>query len=161
MKNLLILIIVLAIIAIGGFIAYQQFGQSIITEEFVGAEPINLSETTEDVPIVNGVPDFSEAGPVADAVQRENPISISYTDSGFVPNEIKVRSGAVVTFVNNSSRAMWVASAIHPYHQDLPGFDQLQSVGRQGSYSFTFIKAGNWKYHNHVNPGDGGIVIVE
>ena len=161
MKTYLILIIVLAIVIIGSFILYQQFGQSMATEEFAGVEPIEPGEIAEEAPVVDGVSDFSEVGPVADAVQREKPITVSYTDTGFVPSEIKVRSGAVVTFINKSLRPMWVASAVHPTHGELPEFDQLQSVGQQGSYSFTFIKTGSWKYHNHLEPGDRGMVIVE
>ena len=161
MKNYLILLVVLVVIAVGGFIAYQQFGQPVIDEEFVGVELIKPVDIVEDVPIVDGVPDFSEVGPVADSVQREKPIIISYTDSGFVPGEIRVRSGAVVTFVNNSVRSMWVASDIHPTHRALPEFDQRQGVGQQGSYSFTFSKTGKWSYHNHLDSKHGGVVVVE
>lgn len=161
MKNYLILLIVLLIVVIGGFIAYKQFGQTVIIEEFVGTEPIEPNEVIENVPMVDGVPDFSEVGPVADAVQRERPITVSYTDSGFVPGEIRVRSGAVVTFINNSARSMWVASDVHPTHRDLPEFDQKQGVGQQGSYSFTFSKTGKWSYHNHLDSKYEGVVVVE
>lgn len=86
--------------------------------------------------------------------------SVSYTDTGFAPNTITVRLGTAVTFTNQSSKSMWVASAVHPTHQLLPGFDQLKSAEKGGSYTYTFDNVGSWKYHNHVNPTDTGTVVV-
>jgi hypothetical protein len=57
---------------------------------------------------------------------------------------------------------MWVASAVHPTHQLLPGFDQLASVAKGGTYEYSFAKVGTWKYHNHMKPTDfGGVVVTE
>jgi len=86
--------------------------------------------------------------------------AISYTDSGFSPKNITVKKGATVTFSNSSSKAMWVASDVHPTHQLLPGFDELKSVQNGGIYEYQFTKVGTWTFHNHVNPSDKGIVIV-
>ncbi len=85
---------------------------------------------------------------------------VAYTDSGFSPASVTVKVGTTVTFVNNSAKQMWVASAVHPTHQLLPGFDQLKSVGKDGTYEYTFEKVGTWKYHNHVGPSDTGSVVV-
>jgi plastocyanin len=87
-------------------------------------------------------------------------IVVTYTDSGYQPNEVTVKKGTKVTFLNDSTGSMWTASGVHPTHQLLPGFDQLKSVVKGGKYEYTFIKVGTWKYHNHVKPTDGGIVIV-
>lgn len=88
-------------------------------------------------------------------------IVVTYTANGFNPKTVTVKAGTTVVFMNDSSGAMWVASAVHPTHQLLPGFDQLKSVGRSGSYEYMFTKVGTWKYHNHVNPADTGTVIVQ
>lgn len=85
---------------------------------------------------------------------------VTYTDSGFAPATVQITQGDTVTFVNESTRGMWVASAVHPTHQLLPGFDQLKSVGMSGTYEYTFTNAGTWKYHNHVNPQDTASVVV-
>lgn len=85
---------------------------------------------------------------------------VTYTDSGFAPDPLTVKIGTTVTFVNESSRGMWVASAVHPTHQLLPGFDQLSSAVKGGTYEYMFVKVGTWKYHNHVNPTDTGSVVV-
>lgn len=86
--------------------------------------------------------------------------SVSYTDSGFTPATLTVKVGTAVTFTNDSTKSMWVASAVHPTHQVLPGFDELTSVAKGGTYTYTFAKVGTWKYHNHVGPSDVGAVVV-
>lgn len=87
--------------------------------------------------------------------------TVDYTDSGFSPKSITVKVGDTVTWTNKSGGSMWVASNPHPVHTDLSGFDELGSAGSGETYSYTFTKAGNWKYHNHVNAGDGGVVVVQ
>ena len=87
--------------------------------------------------------------------------TVSYTGSGFTPSTITVEAGTTVTFTNNSSKSMWVASSVHPSHKDLPGFDQLKGSGNGTSYSYTFEKLGQWSYHNHLSPGYKGTVIVK
>lgn len=85
---------------------------------------------------------------------------VTYTDNGYVPDVLTVKAGTTVSFVNQSAGGMWTASDMHPTHQLLPGFDELASVPKGGSYEYTFTKVGTWKYHNHVNATDGGTVIV-
>lgn len=85
---------------------------------------------------------------------------VTYTDTGFGPSSIVVAAGTIVTFVNESGKGMWVASDVHPTHLLLPEFDAKKSLGKGASYEFTFMKVGTWRYHNHVNPSDGGTVVV-
>lgn len=86
--------------------------------------------------------------------------TVTYSDTGFLPKSITVKKGTTVRFVSTATGGMWVASAVHPTHQVLPGFDQLKSVGNGGTYEYTFVKVGTWKYHNHVNAADTGTVVV-
>lgn len=86
--------------------------------------------------------------------------TVTYTDAGFTPKIVTVKKRTTATFVNQSRAGMWVASDVHPTHQLLPGLDQGKSVGRGGTYEYTFIKVGTWKYHNHVAPQDSGKVVV-
>lgn len=108
--------------------------------------------TTQQTPSANA--------PSQPAVMN-NTNTITYTDNGFSPQTITVKVGTPVTFVNQSSTGMWVASNPHPVHTDLPGFDEKQSVDSGGSYTYTFEKVGSWGFHNHRNPSDGGTVIVQ
>ncbi len=101
--------------------------------------------------------------------------TVTYTDGGFSPSRITIVQSGTVTFVNQSGGQMWVASSPHPAHtgysnttrsQHCPdtagaAFDECTAVGAGQSYSFTFQKAGTWGYHNHVNAGDFGTVVVQ
>lgn len=99
-----------------------------------------------------------EEAPVSNTVQGN---TVTYTNNGFAPAELAVKSGTTVTFVNQSDAKMWVASANHPSHLLYPEFDEKVSVAKGGSYSFTFTKVGTHPYHNHVLLGKYGKIIVE
>lgn len=99
-------------------------------------------------------------------------VTVTYTDSGFSPQSIEVAKGSTVNFVNKSSVPIWVASDPHPEHTDYPEFDTPRVIGRLPEmgedFSFTFNKAGTWKYHSHTASGDGtdvgihpGVIIVK
>ncbi len=94
------------------------------------------------------------------SMEKGGAVTVSYSAEGFVPKSITVKQGSSVTWTNKGSAGMWVASALHPTHQLLPGFDQLKSVAGGGTYTYTFSKVGTWKYHNHVQAGDTGTVVV-
>jgi plastocyanin len=87
--------------------------------------------------------------------------TIRYTDQGFTPERLVVEEGTTVTFVNESSGRMWVASAMHPTHEILPAFDQLTAVATGADYEFTFDQAGTWNFHNHVAANHTGTVVVQ
>lgn len=87
--------------------------------------------------------------------------TVTFTDSGFQPEALQVTTGTTVTFENNSSRDMWVASDPHPSHTDLPDFDTLRGYAPGEAYSYTFDEPGEWGYHDHLRSFDAGIVIVE
>ena len=87
--------------------------------------------------------------------------NVAYTDNGFSADSVIIKKGGTVTFVNKSSRDMWVASNPHPIHTDYPAFDEKASVPNGGSWTFTFDQVGSWEYHNHKNPSDMGTVVVQ
>lgn len=110
------------------------------------------------VAIIAGALYLRKSGSNDPAVQGKT--EVAYTDSGFSPKEMNISAGETVTWINKSTKKMWVASAPHPAHTDYPEFDAKKGVDPGGSYSFTFEKPGNWKYHNHTNPTDFGSVNV-
>ncbi|MDP2655009.1 MAG: hypothetical protein Q8P17_00375 [bacterium] len=121
--------------------------------------------------VTNQVPAVGSTTPEMIVENLIPDVTVTYTDQGFSPKSITIPLGTKVIFVNQSTKNMWVASAKHPDHTVYSGtslsqhcpdttnssFDQC-SVGT--SYTFTFSKAGTWKYHNHVNPSDYGTIIV-
>jgi plastocyanin len=88
----------------------------------------------------------------------------------FVPETITIVQGGTVQFENMSAKPMWIGSNNHPYHDRYPvksatdclgsSFDQCKSVGKGGTWSYTFSELGEWRYHNHARSIDEGKVIV-
>lgn len=79
---------------------------------------------------------------------------------GFVPDRLEIGVGETVVFVNASGADFWPASNIHPTHEILPEFDSLEPVPSGQVWEFVFDEAGQWQYHDHLNPSEGGVVIV-
>ena len=122
------------------------------------------SSTPEATPPVTTPSPQDAVGPVN---EEELPVtfaieegSIVMNENGFSPATITVPKGTLVVFSNKGSRPHWPASAVHPTHELLPGFDALRGIAPGESYSFTFTKAGTWKYHDHLNPSRTGSVTV-
>jgi len=96
---------------------------------------------------------------------------VEYTNNGFIPNEIEIARGESVKFVNNSTKDMWVGSAMHPTHSVYPEktaddclgstFDQCERGAPDTSWEFTFNSVGEHGYHNHVRSSHWGKVIVQ
>jgi plastocyanin len=84
--------------------------------------------------------------------------TILYSDTGFSPMVITVKSGTSVIFTNSSKKSLWTRS--DPAKGGVTGLDQLKGVANGGTYTYTFTKVGTWKYYNHLAPTDVGTVIV-
>lgn len=127
---------------------------------------------TDDQAAATTTPDMTK--PAESAAPA--PITVTYTDQGFSPKSVSIAQGQTVTWVNNTSHNMWVASAKHPEHTGYDGtnreahcaasytgakpFDECAQAAPGASYSFTFTKAGTWPYHDHVNATMFGSVVV-
>ncbi|HEY4520741.1 MAG TPA: hypothetical protein VJJ72_03010 [Candidatus Paceibacterota bacterium] len=94
---------------------------------------------------------------------------VTYTDAGFSPSTVTIKAGEAVTFRNNSTKLMWVASGPHPAHSLYPvkggctdsAFDQCVGGAVNQSWSFTFSAKGTWPYHNHLSSSHTGKVVVQ
>jgi plastocyanin len=146
------------VILLGGLVGWYYFGS---TAKQPGMQ-IGPQVTPAISPVSGTEVTISEestgAGTEKGAVPTE--AIVAYTDSGYVPAQVTVKKGTTITFRNDSSSGMWVASDVHPTHQLLPGFDQKKSATKGGTYEYTFTKVGTWKYHNHVKATDTGVVVV-
>ncbi len=154
------LLILLAGVLVGWYVLK---GNTPFSQNVLNKEESNQNITPTSRAGQNNFDDNSEASLAGESLEKGGVLErkvVTYTDSGFAPEPLMVKKGTTVTFVNESSRGMWVASAVHPTHQLLPGFDELSSAVKGGTYDYTFVKVGTWKYHNHVNPTDIGSVVV-
>ncbi len=101
------------------------------------------------------------------AVNKDNTIEI--TASGFNPSTLTINAGETVTWINNGVIPSWPASAVHPTHKSYPEtggcigskFDACKNLKQGEAYSFTFNQKGTWKYHDHLDPGSTGTIIVQ
>lgn len=148
MKGTIIAVVVVAVLAVGGFFVYRSMSTKNYNQQSTTslATPASKQEpaTTKD--------NISETS-------GEN--TVTYTNSGFSPKSITIKVGESVTFVNNSSSLLHVASNPHPIHTDLLGFDSKNTFSAGESYTYTFEKTGEHGYHNHLNPTSTGVVVIE
>jgi len=115
-----------------------------------------------------------------DSVEDSNEDAVSgsrtviMTPSGFSPDTVEISVGDSVTFLNQGFGIHWPATDVHPSHSIYPGssigkcggsdadkiFDACKGLSKEESYTFTFDEAGNWRYHDHLNPGLRGTILV-
>lgn len=152
----------LVVLAAGALVGWYVFGGS-------GGSMGDLTGTlTEESPTPTrraGLPSEASEEEFVGQGQEKGGVSsrtlVTYTDTGFAPIAVTVKQGSTVTFVNESSRGMWVASGVYPSNQLLPSFNQKGTVAKGGVYEYTFSKAGTWQYQNDKNPSDIGYVTVK
>jgi len=167
-KNILfILIIVIAILLIGGWFYSSRTKDVVIPAEVDDKEMVEKEDTEDTVekpptpPTDNGKP----------PPQPQTSAEVIYTNSGFDPKTVSLENGEEVTFINNSTHEMWIASNMHPTHTLYPekssadclgsSFDTCTRISPGGSWSFAFTKSGTWKYHNHIRANFGGTAVVK
>lgn len=135
MKNVLIIVAVIAVAVLGWFV----FGNK--TDK--ASETINqqTNETTNE-------PTTSTETPVS-----ENKITIS--GFAFNPSKITVKKGTTVTWTNQDSTQ-------HNVEPDEPSddFKRSELLAKDESYSFTFEKSGTYSYHCQPHPQMKGTVDV-
>ena len=81
-------------------------------------------------------------------------------EDGFEPAEITVDENSTILFINKDKVDRWPASNIHPTHGIYPQFDPQKSVTPGSSWVFKPKKVGTWKYHDHLNPHQRGVITV-
>lgn len=125
----------------------------------------NKPNTSMETPGIGGGPGDTNGSPTATASATPSPeesmVSVSYTDNGFNPSTLRIKVGQTVTWVNDDTDLLQVASAPHPEHSDYPPLNDVGMIQPGESKSFTFNEAGSYAYHNHLDPDNFGQVIVE
>ena len=104
--------------------------------------------------------ELEDSTPVLEAIDSDA-LTITYTaDDGFLPKRLDIEPSDQVSFVNASDRPFWPASNIHPTHAILPPFDANRPIPQGESWDFTFHSRGYWRFHDHLAPQQGGLVVV-
>lgn len=181
-KNIIIIIIII-IVGVGGYFILKDNESDPVDVQIETSQKEIDGSTTMKVPanedgILGGSSDVEEMIVRDEGVVEEDETTstveqfvIKYDGSSFSPSTIIIKKGQSVTWVNESSQPMWVASAMHPTHEVYPetstndcfgsSFDTCRSFAPDESWSFTFNSAGEWPYHNHLRAVNFGKVIVE
>lgn len=87
-------------------------------------------------------------------------VAVSYQNNAFSPASIEIKVGDTVTFTNNSSASIRIASNPHPGHTSYPALDS-GTLAAGATYSIVFPQAVTVNYHNHLNPAIGGTIVVK
>jgi plastocyanin len=144
--NTKIIVAIVAILAIGGLVAWMNQSRQATVEEEEGSLPIVIEDET------------TAASPSA----AQESTTITYKDGAFSPSEVEIAAGTAVTFKNESSKEeVWPASNPHPIHTGLSGFDANKGLKLGETYTFTFNKAGSFGFHDHLHPKATGKVTVK
>lgn len=138
MKKFLFLSIAVAIIGGAGFLYYTNYQKPV-------TNLANNSSTNNSTNTLTGDPSLN---------------IIHITADGFSPIELGVQENTAVTFVNDNISSHWPASDPHPSHTINPAFDPKKAIPPGESWTFTFNKAGIWRFHDHLNPIQRSTIIV-
>ncbi len=159
-KTIVIVVIVLAVL--GALYAITKTDTSVPEAAAPADQAVTPTENT-----AAAVPPAGEVAPASGA-------TVTFTDAGYAPDTVTVKKGDTVTFENKGTIATWPASATHPTHTVYPGsgiekcgtgeqagiFDACRGLNALESWSFQFNEVGTWKYHDHLNAGKFGTIIV-
>ena len=122
---------------------------------------INMNNKPYKAPVASTSPSSSASSSASPVSSTSDASTITFSDSGFSPSTITVKSGSTVTVKNSSaSTSLDFDSDPHPVHTDNPELN-IGSIAPGSSKSFTVTKTGSWGYHNHLNPSQRGTLVVQ
>ena len=92
--------------------------------------------------------------------KESNKSVIDVTTSGFSPNALTVKAGAMVEWNNKSGSTISINSADHPTHKLYPQLN-IGEIANGTATGLIFDKPGTYMYHDHYNPSMTGTIVVE
>lgn len=146
-KSTLVIAAALVIVLLGGLYIFIQSQNNASVQ-------IPTTQTPTIAPQAQQTPT-----PEPSAENADNAVTI--TSSGFSPEEIKIKVGDTVTWVNQDTAAHQVNSAPHPQHTLYPVLNTVGLLKAGDSKSASFSQTGAYAYHDHLFPQNKGTVIVE
>ncbi len=94
------------------------------------------------------------------SVIPDGAVLVTLSKDGYSPDTLSIKVGDTVAFRSIDGELFWPASNLHPSHALYPEFDPEEPVQPDDVWSFTFMKAGEWKYHDHLAPYFTGVITV-
>lgn len=129
----------------------------------VGGVIFFASENSGEKTSNNGSSDSSIADDQSSASSSSSEATsanvITYSDNGFSPATLTVKSGDKVTVKNTSSGPLQFDSNPHPEHTEDPELN-IGLIDPGKSATITVTNTGSHGYHNHLNSSDTGTLVV-
>ncbi len=156
-KSIIIGILIIIVIILGVSIFGKQVANAPAEKE--------MATTTEDTKVTTEIAPSvtTKTSPTSSKLPLKAPDGsyyVYYTSSGFSPNVVTIKQGQTITFINKTTTSLRLMSNDHPTHQKYSEFNMSKTVGVGGKFSFTFLRAGVWGYHNETALYHAGTVIV-
>jgi plastocyanin len=95
------------------------------------------------------------SGAPAKQVAATAPNAVSIDNFAFAPQTITVAAGTTVTWTNHDDEGHTVVS------DDSPALFKSAGLDTDDSFTFTFAKAGTYKYHCSIHPRMTGTIVVQ
>jgi len=151
-KENMLTLLVLALILISGILVYIFYPGSVTPTE----ETVSNGTAQQNTPVAASESLKKQSSTY---LARDGVYVVQYTESGFVPKSLQIPRGKSIRFINMSNKGMRVFTddASNPVFTEL---NQAKTVGKGGTYTFSFTKAGLWAYHNEVNTTDKASILV-
>lgn len=122
-------------------------------------EPVSAANAALKTPASKAsVPTSAKSGSVS-YLGRDGVYVVQYTDEGFVPATLQIPRGKSVRFINMSTKGMRVFSD-SVSDPKLVELNQSKTVGKGGTYTFSFVNEGLWQYHNELEKTHTASVTV-
>lgn len=77
---------------------------------------------------------------------------VTISDKGFLPGTIQIKKGQTITWLNTDQSLHWVMADPYPTGDSLRGFDSMDSLGFNDTYSYRFDSPGKFTYHDQLHP---------
>ncbi len=158
-KNAVIVFLVILVV----LLMYQVNALAPSTDGLYAPAPSESTAETATTPGTTAAKPAAKAPATASAPvlrAKDGTYLVSYTDAGFSPATLEITRGSSVKWTNNSSRAMRIDTTDLIDRQPTNELGQSATVGKGGTYSFTFTKPYVYGYANQNNPKDKGVVVV-
>jgi len=151
MKTILIVVVAILILGGGVFALTRKSDKPAATDTTTSTNTESNTSTSSDTPTTTSPTQNDD---------QNSATTITYTDSGFSPKTLTVKSGTTVTIKNASSGPLQFDSNPHPDHTDNTELNVGVVASRQ-SRTFTVTRTGTFGYHNHLNDSEQGTIIVQ
>ncbi len=93
-------------------------------------------------------------------VEFDGDAVITMGEDSYEPQNVRIKVGSKVTFVNAAGTPRWPASDLHPSHLIYSEFDPKTQIANGAKWEFVFSQEGEWGYHDHLAPYITGTIDV-